>query len=896
MTSNNDTSSIEINALHKTEITKNEKITLEDKYSDILKKIIKRRDTFVRDFFHNNVSSDLTNFTENLNPQQGFVKKPQYIGEFGDLPTTQQYANNTNGDCLVPFGTLNNCPKEIQFATGTVNNTNGWMALNAGDQKYQSWFRKYVINACNLDRGYTLAPAAAKVLDVLKTNSSLDDLGNAFGRQSLSVWSSDTALAFNNVNSQFSTCTLFLKALNYLMSGSLRQNTQHRSQSLWTDSFPGVKRITTRTTALVAGIVQTGTNDPLFGHMSDAWKPYFCYCTQGQYISMKRGTLDAPAGSFVRDCLSNPDNWTFVPIRGDRIGSDYNMLQQTPMTYIASFMQFPISSGIYTTRYANDFITGSADAANKLIDLSDCYIGSNVWIPGAKNVCFVIMNNLNQNQNQAMEVNVQGNDIETPHWSTALAFPTNADINIMRAAVYLPGDGLNAIQMLLDTFGSSEGLELALKILPTQYAFAQPQIIDKLGQMYWMTNGAVNSADFGEALDTFSGTCHDPFGKPWTRQSYFNYTTETQGTANIYGNILAGNAYRLPTCTSTQHMALACRHFENLTSYEYNELLPTSSKYSETWFYGVDSAQLCEYLYMYIQDIACACGALTSLVGRSIPISMDQVFSPVDRQGDTMALGLTEMLADAFAYKGFNVKEKHFNATNVIYDGPIWSNANYRDDLPAWNVGITNLFGKQYGLDWDTVIYDKVRESANKAVRDYATSVSYRFCSDNMKVSKFNMVSAVRFGVKKMITYATATERANWYTNTAEFTPYSPFDQWDIMNVTSRMKNQNHYYPMRLAYQLQPTHLEKTTKYTDYTSTDEYAIELIMPFANNWAISVYGEDPDFYIGFKDNMTRPTFCIELSEARGFENSITYATEYANTMTTLNELRDSFREMF
>lgn len=150
-----------------------------------------------------------------------------------------EYGVVNQGGMTVPY-LWTDYPKDIPIAKADPDTWN-----DMGNPNAIIPCRRVAINGWEKDGGYTMSLPAMHVLNTLQQNASLDELGNVFGKQELSVFSSNLALAFNTVSTKFSTETLFLRALLYLNQHHMtdqRANVTYGNVMV-SSPFQGVKRV-----------------------------------------------------------------------------------------------------------------------------------------------------------------------------------------------------------------------------------------------------------------------------------------------------------------------------------------------------------------------------------------------------------------------------------------------------------------------------------------------------------------------------------------------------------------------------------------------------------------------------------------------------------------------------
>lgn len=880
MSENIELSSVATTSLYQSTSNERNIIKIDDKFVDILTKINKTRDQYIKDMFNNSVGQELLSLESMKDIKTAKVKKPGSIGDYINTEFAQEYSTCYSGDIVVPIR-WNAFPMEVPIDNGSENS---WTAIQEAYRTEDMPCRKWEINNIGMERNYTLTKAAAQTLQVLMQNSSIDEIGNVFGRSTGSIWSPDFALAFNAVTTDFSLTPIFYKALSYMMQQPYLLPEGRRNNGIHSDVFPGCKRLNFKAIGTINNPASQGGLTDRFGYGTDSWIAKSCYCTLGQFAAMKKGTLSYTNNSFLADIIAKPDEWAYVPIRGDRIGSTYTALSETPASYIASHMQYPLKNSYYTSRFQNDYMVGGWDADIKVSEQAEMSLTALQFIPGAKNILFVILGNTSLTQTDTFEINVADGDFPAPHWSAVAVGLNTAKAALLRDNLF--NSSAEAIRLLLDVYGCSEGLELALKMLPTNYAFGQTPTITWEGNVSYPSNGRIDNEELGALMRVYTNKLYDPFGKPYYGSDYF--WLDSAKTMNG----LPCLGYRMPKCTNLQSLAVAARVFENLGDWEFNEVT-AKGKYENIWFYSASEGIISDMIRNYMLRVASATGAVTTMVGRSLGLTDLNVFGQPNASYANPALQIQQILADKSLYTGYGVRNLSLYDLTEDYAPPSCNDLT-RVRCPAYNVGISNLFDQGYNMDWDTTIFDRVKNSTDLNVR-FNSGRSYRCMKDNIKVASLNLVSAIRSSVEKLApaSWDAVNARRNWYALYYGATPFNISDQFRSVDVRARV-GEVVYLPMRATYQIMQEPELYPVYYDSDNRTSKFTYELMMPFMNHIGKDVQGSNEDIFLGWRDNFRRETVGIELGDNVSYDTSIVFANDYSDMITTLNSIASSFQD--
>lgn len=832
-----------------------------------------------------NAKSDQTTQIQEDQAHLGHIKDKANMGEIFDIDGWNQYGQATQGGVTVPF----TCRDFPNFYRTGGTDTNGWTVMSDDGTNIllRRPVRFFAEKGFQLDRGYTMSAPAAKVIETLEQNASLDELGNVFGKQELSVFSSNLALAFNGVNQQFSLMQIFLKSLLY---SSQRLSVLERPQnSMLTDAFPRLKCV--RRDNL--GQIPRSADGENIGFGSDADTCGVTWCTAGQLAALKRGTLryTPVAGQRlgIEFLLSKPDDWALVPVDGDTLTA--YALGGAPINgnFVASHLKYPCFINQFDTTYDNRWLLAGISPNTTNSDIEEIPIAGCNNIGGAGNVCFVLRNNMSTTVNGDMHINFGGVDVTVRHISDP-PLVMNAAQNAAFEASCM-AESSEGLCELLKVYGCSEGLELALKYLPLfTYGYMQTPLMSVGDQdvraIFCCEAGTKD--DKAAAMNRLNSAVCDPFARGYETVSlWYDGANPPEQWAKSY-------VYKLPSYTQLQSIGVACRVFQNLGSWKYNEWVSTATMGYQTFMpFIVDGVYFTDLLESLNRKTGAAYGAINSLGARAVGMPMAAIWEQTLIQFATLNLQFNELLMKKYyqqeVHSSVRLISNASNESAALVD--MWGSAE-RQFNPAFNVSITNLYALGLMLNSTKLVSERFNEMDNKKKVGIRTTglKTYKSLVNSWDTANLNLLGAIRVCLRKPNMNGGAYDPAWWFGQSFREVMTRFVGTWVRANYRTRSINSRDVIGARFArafdHQLNPT-----TGLTYVAGESEYVVELINPFHNKLP-GTYDTADDYYKAFKTNSGN-VHAVEVVETDNDPWGVIFAEDYSTVKQDFDEMANAFR---
>lgn len=828
--------------------------------------------------------TDQSTLIEQDESNLGYIKDKANLGELGSITGWNMYGQATQGGMTVPF-LMNDFPN---FYRTNGTDTNAWTVLQDGNNVILRRPVRFLANkGFEVNRGYSLTAPASKVIDTLKENASLDDLGNVFGKQELSVFSSNLALAFNGVSDQFSLMQLFLKSLLYA-SQKLSEYDNTRNEML-SDPFPRLKATQRRYVGTI-GRSDAGEN---LGFGSDADTCGVTWCTMGQLAAMKRGALRYPPVANnklgIQFILESPEEWALVPVDGDVLSAYEDGAAEINGNYVASHLKYPCFINQYSNTYDNRWLLTNIFNYTTTTDVDEIPIAACNNIGGAHNICFVLKNNMNTTTTAEMHINFGGVDVTVRHFSEVPLTLTAAQAAAFETSCM--NEPTLGCAELLKQYGTSEGLELALKYLPIfTYGYMQTPLMNTNnvdGRMFFCCRGG-NTDDKSAALNRLNSAICDPFCRGYdTVSGWYSEDAPPVKWAKNY-------VYKLPAYTQMQSIGVAARVFQNLGSWKMNEWNIKSTMNMHNFMpFLVDGVFFTDLLESLNRKTGAVYGAINSIGARGVGMPMSAVWEQTDMQWATLNLQFNELLMQKYLQKEVHNSARLIGnaSNNTLALSEMWGNYE-RQYNQAFNVSITNLYAVGLMLNSKKLLTERFNEIDNKskiAIRDIENK-TYKGLSNSWDTVNLNLMGAVRIALTHTDTFGGGYDATQWFASpwNEHLTRFMP--NWVRMNFRTRNVARD---TIAVRFGRSFSHEDNLTTGTSHQGTDSiFMVELINPFHNKLP-GAWSTADDYYKVLRTN-SGSTHAVEMVETDDDPWSVAFSEDFCSVKQDFDEMANAFRE--